>query len=67
MATIKKEILEHLLEQFNKPRAEFDGKSYASRRRDWFEQMAKIRPMIATPEAIDRLTENDVSQLYKKR
>jgi hypothetical protein len=64
---INNKILKQLVEEFSKPRPEFNGKSYITRRREWFDKpMEKIRPLIESPEAIDKLTLEKAEKIYKE-
>ena len=55
-----------LVTEFSKPRPEFEGKSYVSRRRDWFDKpMAVIRPLLLQ-DALNKLTEQDALKIYKE-
>lgn len=64
---IDNKTLKQLVEEFSKPRPELNGKSYITRRREWFDSpMENIRPLIRTPEAIDRLTLENAEKIYKE-
>jgi hypothetical protein len=63
---IDKKVLQQLVEEFKTPREEFGGKSYMTRRREWFEKLLNVKPLIATPEAIDHLTRQDAERLYNE-
>ena len=61
---VDRKILQQLIQEFIALREELDGKSYMSRRREWFEKLNNLRPLIATPEAIDSLTQQTANRLY---
>lgn len=64
---IDNKILKQLVKEFSKPRPEFNGKSYVTRRREWFDKpMENIRPLIESPKAIDKLTMTDAEKIYKE-
>jgi hypothetical protein len=64
---IDNKILKQLVEEFSKPRPEFNGKSYITRRREWFDKpMENIRPLIASPNAIDKLSLADAEKIYNE-
>jgi len=64
---IDDQILKQLVKDFERPLEEFDGKSYVTRRREWFDKpMEKIRPLIESPEAIDRLTLENAEKIYRE-
>jgi hypothetical protein len=63
---IEETLLRQLVEEFKKPRAEFGGKSYVTRRRDWFDKpMKKISPLLKK-ESLSKLTINDAKKIYKE-
>jgi hypothetical protein len=58
--------LKTLVTEFSKPRPEFEGKSYITRRRDWFDKpMENIRPLLLQ-DALKTLTEQDAFKIYKE-
>jgi len=64
---VSDKILKQLVEEFSKPRPEFNGKSYITRRREWFDKpMENIRPLIASPNAIDKLSLADAEKIYNE-
>lgn len=64
---IDNKTLKQLVEEFSKPRAEFNGENYITRRREWFDKpMENIRPLIEHPEAIDKLTIEDAEKIYRE-
>jgi hypothetical protein len=63
---ISETILKELIEEFSKPREEFDGKSYITRRREWFDEpMGNIRPLLL-PHALDNLSLEDAERIYNE-
>lgn len=59
--------LKQLLMEFSRPRPEFNGKSYITMRREWFDKpKEKIRPLIENPEAINKLTIEEAEKIYKE-
>lgn len=64
---IDNKLLKQLVEEFSKPRPEFSGKNYITRRREWFDKpMQNIRPLIENPDAIDKLTIKDAEKIYQE-
>lgn len=58
--------LKTLVKEFSKPRPEFDGKSYVTRRRDWFDKpMESIRPLLLQ-DALKKLSEQNALKIYKE-
>lgn len=58
--------LKKLVSEFSKPRPEFEGKSYVTRRRDWFDKpMENIRPLLLK-EALPKLSEQHASKIYSE-
>jgi len=56
--------LKRIVDEFSKPRGEFDGKSYITRRRDWFDKpMENIRPLLLK-DALDDLTLENAKRIY---
>lgn len=56
--------LKRIVDEFSKPREEFDGKSYITRRRDWFDKpMENIRPLLLK-DALDNLTLENAKRIY---
>lgn len=63
---IKDKDLKKIVEEFKKPRDEFGGKNYITRRRDWFDRpMKDIRPLLLE-EALNSLTLEDANRIYKE-
>lgn len=63
---VSDEELKILVAEFSKPRPEFDGKSYITRRRDWFDRpMENIRPLLMK-DALIKLSESDALRIYKE-
>jgi len=63
---LKKEILEKLVEEFTRPREEFGGKNYITRRRDWFDKpMGSIRPLLEK-QKLEKLNLQDAKKIYKE-
>ncbi|MCJ7457559.1 MAG: hypothetical protein MUP17_01035 [candidate division Zixibacteria bacterium] len=59
-----KEKLKKLVEEFSRPRDEFDGKSYITRRREWFDKpMESIRPLLMK-DKLNQLTIIDAKKIY---
>lgn len=64
---INDKILKQLVGEFSKPRLEFNGESYVTRRREWFDKpMENIRPLIKNPEAVDGLTLENAERIYRE-
>ena len=60
----KENIIHQLLHEFKKPREEFGGKNYITRRREWFDKpMERVRPFL-DKERINNLTINDAKMIY---
>lgn len=58
--------LKSLIAEFSKPRSEFDGKSYITRRRDWFDKrMENVRPLLMK-DALLKLSETEALRIYKE-
>src|SRR5713226_3527764 len=65
-ASIGDEDLKGLVAEFSKPRPEFEGKSYITRRRDWFDKpMQSIRPLLIK-DSLPKLSEQDALKIYKE-
>lgn len=63
---VSEEGIRLLVSEFSKPRSEFGGKSYVTRRRDWFDKpMQSIRPLLMK-DSIQKLTEQDALKIYKE-
>lgn len=61
---IKESILNRLLEEFKRPRPEFGGKNYITRRREWFDKpMKRIKPMLEK-DKLDKLTIEEARKIY---
>jgi hypothetical protein len=55
-----------LVAEFSKPQPEFEGKSYVTRRRDWFDKpMQSIRPLL-TKDSLPKLSEQEALKIYKE-
>jgi hypothetical protein len=55
-----------IVEEFSKPRKEFNGESYITRRREWFDKpMENIRPLLLK-DALDNLTLDNAKQIYNE-
>jgi len=55
-----------LLEEFNSPRPEFNGESYVTRRREWFDRpMERIRPLL-NRDRLSGLTVGEAQRIYKE-
>jgi len=64
---IDDKILKQLVEEFSKPRPEFNGKNYITKRREWFDKpMQEIRPLIESLDAIDKITIKDAEKIYQE-
>jgi hypothetical protein len=58
--------LKEMVADFSKPRPEFDGKSYVTRRREWFDKpMQSIRPLLMK-DSLPKLSEDDAMKIYKE-
>jgi hypothetical protein len=58
--------LQNLVTEFSKPRPEFQGKSYVTRRRDWFDKpMESIRPLLLK-DRLQKLSEHEALKIYKE-
>lgn len=58
--------LKKIVEEFSKPHEEFSGKSYITRRRDWFDKpMENIRPLLLK-DALDNLTLENAERIYNE-
>ena len=63
---IKENILNSLLEDFKKPRLEFGGENYITRRREWFDKpMEKIRPLLEK-DKLERLSVEEAQRIYNE-
>lgn len=63
---IKETILDRLVEEFSRPRPEFDGKSYITRTRDWFDRpMETIGPLLGK-DRLANLTLVEAQKIYKE-
>ena len=61
---VKENIIYQLLQEFTKPREEFGGKNYITRRREWFDKpMERVRPFLEK-ERINNLTIDDAQMIY---
>lgn len=58
--------LRQLLTEFSSPRSEFDGESYVTRRREWFDRpMERIRPLLDR-NRLSSLTVDEAQRIYKE-
>jgi len=58
--------LKKIVEEFSKPREEFNGESYITRRRHWFNKpMENIRPLLLN-DALDNLTLENAERIYNE-
>jgi len=63
---IDEEKLKKLIEEFSKPRDEFDGKSYITRRREWFDKPREnIRPLLMR-DRLNQLTLEEAKRIYNE-
>ncbi len=63
---ISNTILQQLLNEFHRPRTEFEGKNYITRRRDWFDKpMETIRPLLEK-DRLASLTIEEAQRVYKE-
>lgn len=63
---IDDKILEQLVQEFTVPRSEFEGKSYLTRRRDWFDTpMQEIKPLLSRKK-LASLTEEKAQKIYSE-
>ena len=61
---IDQDTLKKLISEFSAPRDEFDGASYITRRREWFDRpMEKIRPVL-TKKGLQNLTTELAERIY---
>ena len=59
-------ILEQLVQEFTMPKSEFEGKSYLTRRREWFDtQMQGIKPLL-DKEMLASLTIDEAQKIYRE-
>jgi hypothetical protein len=64
--TISETTLSKLIEEYSAPREEFGGKSYITRRRDWFDEpMLKICPLL-DKNHLRNLTLEEAERIYNK-
>jgi hypothetical protein len=65
-SAISESDLKEIVADFTKPRPEFDGKSYVTRRREWFDKpMQSIRPLLMK-DSLPKLSEDDAMKIYKE-
>jgi len=63
---ISNTLLQQLLEEFRRPRPEFGGENYITRRRDWFDRpMETIRPLL-DEDRLPTLTLEEAQKIYKE-
>lgn len=63
---INEASLRKLLEEYSKPREEFGGQSYITRRRDWFDKpMQQIRPLL-DKRRLQNLSLEEASKIYNE-
>ena len=66
ISAISDSDLKQMVAEFSKPRPEFEGKSYVTRRREWFDKpMQSVRPLL-TRDSLSRLSEVDAMKIYKE-
>jgi len=59
-------LLQQLVDEFCKPRPEFDGKNYITRRREWFDRpMQLIKPLLQK-DKLAVLTPGEAQRIYKE-
>lgn len=63
---ISESDLKVLVAEFSKPRPEFSGKSYVTRRREWFDTPMKIIRPLLMKDSLPKLSENDALKIYKE-
>jgi len=61
---VNETVLKGLVEEFTRPREEFDGKSYVTRRREWFDKPMELVMPLLQRENLDRLTEEQARRIY---
>jgi len=63
---ISQDSLKKLVDEFSAPKPEFDGKSYVTRRRDWFDvPMGRVRPLLMR-DHLAQLTEEEAAKIYNE-
>lgn len=63
---MKDKVLKELVKEFSRPRDEFGGESFITRRRDWFEKpMKNIRPLLEK-DKLRKLNKQDAQKMYKE-
>jgi len=63
---IEERALKKLVAEFSAPRDEFDGKSYITRRRDWFDvPMERVRPLLMR-DHLAELTLTEAERIYNE-
>jgi len=63
---ISDEKFKKILEEFNKPKEEFDGKSYRERRKEWFDKLMEKIKQYLKKEKLEKLTIEEALFLYNK-
>lgn len=58
------EIIKKIVEEFDKPRKEFNGLSYRTRKRDWLDKLLKIKPYLSK-ENLKKLSMKDAIYIYE--
>jgi len=60
---ISEDILKKILEEFDKPRDELNGKSYREYRKEWFDKpMEELKPYLKK-EKLEKLTSEEIVNL----
>lgn len=63
---IKETVLKQLVEEFSRPRPEFGGENYITRRRDWFDRpMERIRALLDR-DRLSKITVEEAQRIYKE-
>jgi hypothetical protein len=63
---ISEEKIKKIIEEFDKPRKEFSGLSYGTRRREWFDKPMKEIKALLAKERIQNLTMDEAMIIYHK-
>jgi hypothetical protein len=63
---IDEKTLNKLVEEFLSPRAEFDGKSYVTRRREWFDKPMQNIISLLLKESLENLTMENAMKIYNE-
>ena len=62
---INNTILKQLIDEFRRPRQEFGGENYITRRRDWFDRPMQIIGPLLQKEKLASLTIEEAQKIYK--